>query len=236
MACFLNIDSFNSIVGEFVEQDWKPHAMRLLELTRETLIAAMDDAINASLAADRYPSLRTLVTQQCRKASQDILKQAHKQILAHFESEKHPYTQNKELFERIAAGRQQKLQRELEIALKVDSEGVLGTRAIKAIMDSVFEQQSLIRSVDEQMAEEMEIVLDAYGSVATRRVVDRTPMICWDVFRSLPSAIQDSLGRVADDALHKFMQEDPKFLKEHKEVTEQLKEMTKALEAFESMV
>ena len=209
--------------------------MRLLDLTRETLIAAMDDAIKVSLVTDRYPPLRTFVTQQCRIASQELLKQAHKQILAHFEIEKHPYTQDKDLFERIAAGRHSTLRRELEVALKVDNEGVFDTQAIKAIMDSVFERNRL-KSVEDQMSEELEVVLEAYGSVATRRVVDRTPMICWEVFRSFSNAIQDSLWNVTDDILHRFMQEDPKFVTRYNAATEELKEMTKALEIFESML
>jgi hypothetical protein len=60
--------------------------------------------------------------------------------------------------------------------------------AIQSILDEVFERHSK-KSVEDHMAEEMAIVLEAYGSIATRRVMDRTPMICWQVYRSVSNII-----------------------------------------------
>lgn len=235
LACFLNIDIFKNIVEEFIALEWQPHALRLLDLTRETMLATMEDAVKVALSkGDRYPSLRTLVTQQCRGAAHELIVHAHQQILAHFGIETHPYTQDKELFEKIASGRHRTLRRELEVALKVDSEGVFDTQAIQAIMDGVFERHRL-QSVEDQMAEEMEIVLDAYGSVAARRVVDRTPMICWEVFRLAPNSIQDSLWNVKDDVLLHYMQEDPNFTAKYMAAQDELKAMNTALELFESL-
>jgi len=233
LACFLNSDIFNKIVHDLIDEDWKPHALRLLELTRETLFSAMNMAVQTVLESDRYPPLRALISQQCHAASTEVINEAHKQIVAHFEAEKHPYTQDQALFEKIAAGRHFYLKCELESALKCDSEGVFDTQAIKAIMDGVFERHRL-RSVEEQMSEELELVLDAYGSVAARRVVDRTPMVCWECFRSLPNAIRDALD-VTDDVLQLYMQEDPAFVAKYNAALEEQEEMNKALEIFESI-
>ena len=235
LACFLNTAIFTKIVEEFIEDDWKPHALRLLDLTRETLFASMKVAVHAALENNRYPPLRALISQKCHAAAHELLKEAHKQVVAHFEIEKHPYTQDNALFEKIAAGRHRNLKCELEVALKCDSEGVFDTQAIKAIMDSVFERHRQ-RSVEDQMAEEMEVVLDAYGSVAARRVVDRTPMICWEVFRSMPNALRDALYVSDEDVLHRYMVEDPSFAAKYNAALEEQKEMNKALEIFESIV
>lgn len=156
-----------------------------------------------------------------------------KAVVAYFDLEKHPYSQDKDLAEKISAGRHKYLKCELELALKCDSEGVFDTQAIKAIMDSVFERHRVV-SVEDQMAEEREVVLDAYGSVAARRVIDRTPMICWEVFRSMPNAIREALY-VPDDVLECYLQEDLDFVAKYDSAMKEQEEMRKAIIIFESL-
>jgi hypothetical protein len=86
------------------------------------------------------------------------------------------------------------------VSLRLDQEGAYDTGAIKTIMDGVFERIRQ-KSVEEHMAEDMEIVLESYGKVATKRVIDRTPMICWEIFRSLSDSIQENLWNATDDTL-----------------------------------
>lgn len=178
--------------------------------------------------------MRLFFEKQCRAVAEELIREAQKQIHKHLEIEKHPYTQDHLLFENIAQTRNRGLKRQLEAALKLDQEGVYDTQAIKAIMDGVFERHGQ-KSVDEHMAEEMEIVLEAYGQVATKRVIDRTPMVCWEIFRSLSLSIQESLWNVTDDTLNKCMQESSEFAKTYQSLTEMLEEMNKALEIFETV-
>jgi hypothetical protein len=81
-----------------------------------------------------------------------------------------------------------------------------------------------------------QIVLEAYGKVATKRVIDRTPMICWEVFRSLTSSIQESLWNATDDTLAESMKDTPEFTVRYKTLTEELEEMNKALTIFQSLL
>ena len=109
------------------------------------------------------------------------------------------------------------------------------TTAVKTIIDTVFER-SRQKSVEQQMAEDMEIVLESYGRVATKRVIDRTPQICWEVFRSLTQSIQDTLWTTTDDKLQDAMTDAPEFTQRYKEATEELEEMNKALTIFQSLL
>lgn len=81
-----------------------------------------------------------------------------------------------------------------------------------------------------------QIVLESYGKVATKRVIDRTPMICWEVFRSLTDSIQENLWNATDDTLAESMQDMPEFAEKYKQLTEELEEMNKALHIFQSIL
>jgi GTPase SAR1 family protein len=235
LACFLNIDIFKSIVSDFIDEDWKPHCTQLVDETEDIIMAAISESLDRTATSDRYPKLRALIKQQSKRTAQALILEARKQVTSHLEIEKHPYTQDHVLFENISSARHRGLKREIEVALRLDQEGgVYDTAAIKSIVDGVFER-SRQKSVEEHMAEDMEIVLESYGKVATKRVIDRTPMICWEVFRSLATSVQDTLWNSTDDVLKENMQDSPEFAQKYKEVTEELEEMNKALSIVQSL-
>jgi GTP-binding protein EngB required for normal cell division len=233
LPCFLNVEIFKNIIEDFIEEDWKPHCMTLLVRMREILTLTISDSIERTLTSNQYASLRLLVERQCRKAAEDLMAQATKQIVSHLDIEKHPYTQDNELFENISAARHRGLKRELESALRLEQGGVFDTQAIKVIVDGVFGRS---RAVEDHMAEEMEIVLESYGQVATRRVIDRSPMICWELFRSLAKSVQESLWDVTDEMLVHCTQKTLDNEEKYRAISEELEEMSKALSIFESIV
>ena len=237
LACFLNVDMFKSIVGDFIEEDWKPQCRMLVDQTSDICMAAVSESLDKIADRGRFPQLRVLVRKHSERAAQDLLREAKKQVETHLEVEKHPYTQDQELVENIASARHRGLKRELEAALRLDQEegGVYDTTAIKTIVDGVFERNRL-KSVEDHMAEDMELVLESYGKIATKRVIDQTPQICWGVFRSLGRAIQDTLWNMTDDQLQDAMQDNDDFVKQYKDLTEELEEMNKALTIFQSLL
>ena len=229
LPCFLNVDTFKGIVSDFIEEDWKPHCMDLLDKTHQIVTNAVNNAIDESLTTDRYPALRCLIEQQCRQAVTELSKTATKQLLLQLEIEKHPFTaQANDLFESIAEARQFRLKRDLEIALTVNQEGVFDTQTMKTMVDNVFERNKQT-SMDDYLADEMEIILKSYGTVATKRVLDRIPMISWEIFRSLTTTVQDSLWSVKDETIHGCMQETPEFTAKYVLASEELQEMNKAI-------
>ena len=223
LACFLNVDIFKNIVEEFIEDEWRPLCLALLDRTRTILLDTVADA----LPSDRYPSLRHAMAQTCRHVTEQLLRDAHQQLASHLRVEKHPYTQDDVLFRQIAHARHGHLKRELELALRLDQQGVLDTQAMQELVDGVFARVEQ-KSVEDHLAEEMELVLASYGQVATRRVVDRTPMICWEVVRSLAGALQEALWN--DETFLANMQERPEFAAEHAALRDELEDLRRALD------
>jgi interferon-induced GTP-binding protein Mx1 len=236
LACFLNIDIFKSIVSDFIDSDWRPHCSALVNQTSDFVLAAVAESLRPDDQPARFPKLQAIIKKQSSHAARALLLEAEKQVQAHLAMEKHPYTQDHILLENIASARWGGLKRELEVALRLDQEGVVfDTTAMQSIIDGVFERNRK-KMVEQHMAEDMEIVLEAYGRVATKRVIDRTPMICWEVFRSLIPSIQDTLWNITDGQLDDAMQDTPEFIQKYKELTEELEEMNKALTIFQSLL
>jgi len=238
LACFLNVEIFKRIVADFVDRDWKPHCALLVEQTSGIVMTAVSESLEKTCtdSMERFPKLKVLVKNLSEKAAKSLLHSARQQVTSHLQIEKHPYTQDQILFESIAAARHCALKRELEVSLKLDQEGgVFDTGAIKSIVDGVFERNRR-KSVEQHMAEDMEIVLESYGKVATKRVIDRTPMICWEIFRSLSNTVQESLWEVTENELNESLQDTSEFEKKHKELSEELEEMNKALNIFQSLL
>lgn len=67
-------------------------------------------------------------------------------------------------------------------------------------------------------------------------MIDRTPMICWEVFRSLTDSIQENLWNATDETLAESMKDTPEFAEKYKLLTEELEEMNKALTIFQSVL
>jgi GTPase SAR1 family protein len=237
LACFLNADIFKSIIQEFIEEDWKPHCFNLLEATQAILTATLKDAIEFTMSKIniKYPLLRLWMEQNCKNAVQTLASMANQQMMSQLEIEKHPYTQDSILFENLAKARYSTLQREFATALRLDQEGVVyDTQALQAILDNVFVRNQQ-KSVEDVMAEEMENVLESYGKIATRRMIDRTPMIAWDVFRSITTSIQDSLWNITDETLQQCMKESTEFATQYRLAKQEVDEMNQALEILESI-
>jgi hypothetical protein len=213
LACFLSFEVFKGLVASYVKQEWQPHSVELVESACRILLQAADDAIKRTLAIPhRYPELEQLFYQTCRSVVRERCSEAVQLTLASLEAEKYPYTSlYHDVCRRVAAERHTRLKKELETSLKLDQKGIYDTEAIKVIVDQVF-QRNQQRSIEEHAAEEIEFILVAYGSVASKRILDRMPMICWEVFRSLSLSIQTSLRKVTDDTLHDCLRESEEFL------------------------
>jgi hypothetical protein len=285
LACFINVDIFKHIVGEFVEQDWTPPCFQLVETTRQIVMSTLDECLKETLIlhgvvnddngdgyqADyndtsrcRFPRLQQALYDACHDVAKELLATATTQLEAHLELEQsYPYTQDDVLLNTIAQSRYETLKRDLELQLRLDQEGVvLDTHAIQTILDRVFDKHRSPSSLSNAsmsstlaasaapgveassplssgargggvaamyLAEELELILSCYGKVATQRVLDRTPMICWQVCRSLKPKLEQALGCVTDETLQEFLWESPAILLKMETTTAQLQELDKAL-------
>ena len=203
-----------------------------MDATEQILKTTLDDCLQAS--ATRFPALTRLLETTCHDVAQTLLASAREQLDSHLEMEQHhPYTQDDVLLDAIAKARNRTLKRDLELHLRLDQEGVVfDTQAISSILDRVFDKHSTSQLY---LAEEMELVLSSYGQVATKRVLDRTPMICWQVCRTLSKKLQEALGCVTDDVLQKCLVDSPETLETYQHLTQQLQELSKAIQLVESL-
>eukprot|EP00977_Amphora_coffeiformis_P028901 scaffold37799_cov176-Amphora_coffeaeformis.AAC.5 len=246
LACFLNVDVFQNIVQDFIEEDWRPHCMSFLDMLREILHTAIHGAWQNSLLrcnVRHYPALQAFILQECDHVQTKLLQHAKQQVEAHLRVEQHPYTQDDLLFRNLAAARQQSLRQELEVALGLANDVnppsksnvvTLSTKAISEIIDDVFARHET-RPVEDHLAAEMEMVLASYGQIATRRVIDRTPMIGWEVFRSLTASLQESLWSITDDALADCFRDDTELVRQYDFLTSKDKDLRKAISIFQAV-
>ena len=211
-----------------------------------------------SSSSSRFPLFRQSLFNTCHEVAEELLATAKEQLESHMDLEQsYPYTQDDVLLDTIAQSRYETLKRDLELQLRLDQEGVvLDTQAIQTILDRVFDKHrsgssspSSSTAVSQTtsppppktsagalaMAEELELILSCYGKVATQRVLDRTPMICWQICRSLKPKIEQSLACVTDETLEEWLWESPETIATIEATTQKLHELDKAMERIQKL-
>jgi len=233
LACFASAELFQRVVAEFVRNDWAPPCQALLESLREILESTLEDAVSRHPGLSRFPRLRNLVDGTCRRILQRLLEDAKHQVTEHLLlEEEHPYTQDDALLRAIGDARCDHLERDLELRLKLDQEGVVfDTHALRSVLDGVFRKH---RRRKHWMAEQLEVSLDCYGKVAANRVLDRTPQICWRAARTLPSELLGELGGATDDTLEECLREPPAIGRKHERLKARLDRLQAAAEVVRS--
>lgn len=234
LACFINVEMFQHIVADFVAEDWIPPCNKLVDtlqlILTETVNSALQDHIQTS---NRFPLLEQMLESICHRVTQNLMETARSQVHEHLEMEQeHPYTQDEVLLNAMNKSRFSSLRRDLELQLRLDQEGVVyDTQAIKTILDRVFSKHQRTN----WMAEQMELVLSCYGQVATQRVLDRTPQICWQACRTLPKILQEELGCTTDDVLETCLWESPASKKKFHDLSLKLQAIEKAMNCLKSI-
>jgi hypothetical protein len=233
LACFVNVDMFQHVVAEFVQDDWAPPCHTLVQCLEDILTTTLKASLKERLEGTRFPLLQSMMETTCHNVANKLLETARHQVQEHLElEEQHPYTQDQVLLQAMNQGRFQNLRNDLELQLHLDQEGVVfDTQAIQDILDRVFEKHKQ----QHWMAEQMELVLSCYGKVATQRVLDRAPQICWQTCRSLPGKIQEELGCVTDDVLETCLWESPESRERFHALTNKLHDLQKAMDVVKSM-
>jgi hypothetical protein len=148
--------------------------------------------------------------------------------------EMYPFTQDHYLFETISKKRNMRLKAELERCLIPADNRDVNRSMIKAVLDGTFNRNQRL-SIDDHMAEEMEIMLEAYGKVCFKRVIDKIPMICQKLFRSVSRGIAEVMQGVTDAELDIVMQNEPDHIRRYDEAKAIICEMDKAIVIFREL-
>ena len=195
----------------------------------------------------RYPMLGTTVAQICRQVSESLFTNARYRLEETLELEQHhSYTYEDELLDAMTKARLSSLRKQLDLHLQLDRKSkraVLDGTTISAVLDhvllsgpnrspSTFHHHPYCYTV----AEDMELILSLYGEVATKRIVDGIPMICWQFFRTLPIALEEALRCITDSTLTRCFEENAETQHMHEELSQQMHELSGALAKLQSMV
>jgi hypothetical protein len=235
LACFINVDMFQHVVAEFVHQDWVPPCHKLVDGLQDILRESLDQALQDQMSTiKRFPLLEKMIKSTCYRVKEEAIARTRNQVREHLEmEEQHPYTQDEVLLQAMNRSRFGALRTDLDVQLRLDQEGVVyDTQAIQSILDRVFSKHQS----SNWLVEQMELVLSCYGQVATQRVLDRTPQICWQACRSLSKALQEELGCVTDDVLETCLWESPATKKKFQDLKLRLDDLKDTLDALQAML
>lgn len=177
LSCFLNVRVFNQILLELIEFDIKPACLAFLESMSESLQTLIKNAVDSSYPV-LFPRVKYLTTQQLTALAKAVYEKQLDQVIQAMQRESKPFTQNQDLYQEIERKRNERLQMKIKGAMKNANDPV--GRLI--VLDAIFAQQKRM-SMDEHKLHEMEVILDAYGKVASKRIIDEVPMIAKALFQ-----------------------------------------------------
>lgn len=234
LPCFLNSESFKSILTECIEEDWRPPALRLLDLVQVSVSDTISQAIRAH-DSKRHKDLLALLANRSELVLQELLSSAHKQIQHHLEDEKHPLTQDNNFYTELATRKQNALKQRLLAAIKLSEDQLCDFTAVKGIVDDVFTKQSH-RLGSDMLADEMESILSSYGTFAAKRIIDRTPQICWSIFRMIPSSLTVAFEEVSTKALASCFSGEQQFITKQMELSDKLQDLDEIIELYQQLL
>ena len=225
LPCFLSASVFNSIVTELVTEGWSPLCLRLLEDRKAAHLELVQRAVAIATASNRFPALMSTLLYKAESVVHQAFAQAESEV--NLSMETFPYTQNHYLFDTIAKMRNEKLKNKI---LKM----VAGkTSGIENIIASAFNDVEKM-SMEDHIAQEMQIVLNAYGKVAAKRVIDNVPMIIQQRTRLWLPALDNAL-QVTDEELKSLIVEDERTVKKVKQDTAEKEKLDIAIKKLEKL-
>ena len=237
LPCFLSPAVFNSIVAGMIKDQIAPLCTALLEQTRTAVSSLIGDIVKESVADDRFPRLKIFLLSSIEESAEKLFAFASTRVTELLEAESHPYSQNHYLFENIAKKRNERLQRALTKALQTagGGSGKIDVATANAVIQSAFERNRRM-SMEDHVAEEMLIILDAYGKVSAKRLIDEVPMIAMMLLSTkLHKDFETCARSVTDSKLKELMAERSDILSRRAKAKEQLLAMEKAQEIFREL-
>lgn len=148
-----------------------------------------------------------------------------------FTVNENPFTANHYLFECIQKKRLAPIKR--RIVGLVNSCGEASVESLLPALEAIFDQVECISNED-HMAFDMQIMLDSYGKVASKRVIDEIPMLLQSASRQLVECIKDSLT-LPDSTIKAWLRESQEIEGRRKQIQDEISTMEAALKAFEDL-
>eukprot|EP01032_Pedospumella_encystans_P016705 gene16705-19051_t len=228
LPCFLSASVFNSVVADLITQAWTPLCLQLVQDRKDAYVDLVRRAVNNAVVANRFPALKRFFLQRVERVVDEIFENCEREV--DLSAEIVPYSQNHYLFETILKMRNKRLRSKI---MKM----VAGkTTGVESIIDAAFSNEDKL-SMEDHIAQEMQIVLSAYGKVAAKRVIDNVPMIIQERTRALQAALDNALQvkQVTDDELKSLIVEDERTVKKVKQDTAEKEKLDIAIKKLEKL-
>lgn len=197
LECFLPVSLFNNIVGEMIENDLMPVCNQFIEDVYVLLKMLVEVGVDKTFPG-AYPLLKNHQKQQLLSLAETSYESTKIKMLDQLNSEMHPFTANHYLYENIKKMRNQRLLHKLTNAAK---DGKVDLKVIEAVL-----LQTTNKSMSTHKVEELEIVLDSYGKVASKRIIDEIAKLALSMCEKL---LEDSIQtmRITETELSCVMSE-----------------------------
>jgi len=225
LPCFLSSSVFNLIVAHLVTESWTPLCFQLLKDRKDAYLDLVRRAVSSASVYSRFSVLQTFFLQRVESVVDTVFDDAELEV--DLSAEIVPYSQNHYLFETIIKMRNKRLRSKI-MKMVADK-----TSDIEKVIDAAFSNEDKL-SMEDHIAQEMQIVLSAYGKVAAKRVIDNVPMVIQKRTRSLLPALDKAL-QVTDEDLARFMVEDDRTVRKVKQDTEEKKKLDIAIKKLEEL-
>ncbi len=225
LPCFLSASVFNSVVANLIEEAWTPLCMQLLADRKVAYTDLVRRAVNCATTHNRFPAVKRFFLQRVDQVVDEIFENCEHEV--DLSAEMVPYSQNHYLFETILKMRNKRLKSKI---LKM----VAGkTSGIESIVEAGFSNEDKL-SMEDHIAQEMQILLSAYGKVAAKRVIDNVPMAIQKRARSLLPAL-DKVLQVTDEELKCLIVEDERTVKRVTQDTAEKAKLDLAIKKLEKL-
>jgi hypothetical protein len=116
----------------------------------------------------------------------------------------------------------------------VGANEIVETSAVITIINSCFEENERI-SMEDHVAKEMLLVLEAYGKVASKRIIDDVPSIIMKITQEPFVAHLLAAVNFSDGDLIRFMREDSEYEAKHRALTQKSNKLQAAVDAFKRL-
>ena len=161
---------FRKLVREMVEEQWVPLANDLLKEFREFMQRAVDSCFSEVLP--RFPDLQSEVMSRINVIVAEMSDESDQAVRSLLECEGDPFTENSSIREMIAEDRIGSLQKRV---LKLLSSASDQRKKIDVIAAMMERERRLV--TESHCAQDMMTFIDAYGKIASRRLIDTIPMM-----------------------------------------------------------
>ena len=233
LSCFLSADLCENIVCEMIKTQIQPACLRFLETMYEHLVSLMEAAVEHCFPVS-FPLMKTFTLYQLRELAQAVYTEKVIEVKECMERESKPFTQNHYLYDCIQKRRNEPLKRSIMAAMNVSkaqaASGYSDVNALHGQIEAIFQRSSLV-SMEDHKLHDMEVILDAYGKVATKRIYDDIPMIAKHMFAAFFDRCRETMRALDSELDNKMIESSQVALKR-----KQLKAKVQTLQCAERAV